>query len=63
MSIPDEKKAKFVAFKLKDGASAWWEQMQLDRICVQGFFELIMMKSYLTNFKIVVKEIDQLVFN
>ncbi|KAK1306353.1 hypothetical protein QJS10_CPA10g01096 [Acorus calamus] len=29
--VPDAKKTKLVAIKLKGGASAWWEQLQLSR--------------------------------
>lgn len=32
LEIPKEKKVKLVAYKLKDGASAWWEQLQLSRM-------------------------------
>lgn len=28
MSIPEERKVKLVAYKLKGGASAWWERLQ-----------------------------------
>lgn len=31
MDIGEEKKIKLVAYKLKGGASAWWEQLQLSR--------------------------------
>lgn len=29
--VPDEKKVKLVAMKLKGGASAWWEQTKVTR--------------------------------
>ena len=32
MEIPDDKKVKLVAYKLKGGASAWWEQEQKSRV-------------------------------
>ncbi|XP_038973523.1 uncharacterized protein LOC113461341 [Phoenix dactylifera] len=32
MEIPDQKKVKLVAYKLKCGASAWWEQLQHKRL-------------------------------
>lgn len=31
MEIPEERPVKLVAYKLKGGASAWWEQMQHNR--------------------------------
>ncbi|MGV7343511.1 hypothetical protein PJI17_32960, partial [Mycobacterium kansasii] len=31
MDVSDHKKVKLVVFKLKSGASAWWEQLQLSR--------------------------------
>lgn len=31
MEISEEKQVKYVAYKLKGGASAWWDQMQLSR--------------------------------
>ncbi|KAH7834911.1 hypothetical protein Vadar_020866 [Vaccinium darrowii] len=32
MDIEEEKKVKLVAYKLKGGASTWWEQLQLPRL-------------------------------
>ena len=32
MEIPDDKKVKLVAYKLKEGTSAWWEQEQMSRV-------------------------------
>ena len=32
MEIPDDKKVKLVAYKLKGGAAAWWEQEQMSRV-------------------------------
>ena len=34
MEIPNDKKAKLVAYKLKGGVSAWWEQGQMSRVCM-----------------------------
>ena len=31
MNVPDSKQVKLVAYKLKGGASAWWEQLQSNR--------------------------------
>lgn len=31
MNTPDSKKVKLVSFKLKSGASAWWDQIQTNR--------------------------------
>lgn len=32
MDIEEEKKVQLVTYKLKSGASAWWEQLQLSRM-------------------------------
>ena len=32
MKIPDDKKVKLVAYKLKGGSSTWWEQEQISRV-------------------------------
>jgi hypothetical protein len=31
ISIPEDRKVKLVAYKFKEGASAWWEQLQISR--------------------------------
>lgn len=31
MEVPEHKQVKLVTYKLKGGASAWWEQLQLQR--------------------------------
>lgn len=31
MDIPEDKQVKLVAYKLKGGASAWWEQLHVSR--------------------------------
>jgi len=31
--IPEEKHVKFMAYNLKGGAGAWWDQFQITRRC------------------------------
>jgi len=31
--IPAKKQVKFVAYKLKNGVAAWWDQLQITRRC------------------------------